>query len=294
MTNPILHKNPIYKVHINTVKCKFCKEPDSVVKYGLYKKIQQYYCKQYERKFTDNGSLVGMRTPIEQMSSAMSMFYEGLSLSAIQRQLRQTHGSLPSTSTIYEWIIRFTDIAVSAESQYRAKTGKIWVADETVLKIGGQNVWFWDVIDYDTRFLLASHFSVTRKTSDAEKLMLNALEHVQNIPKTILTDKLRAYLDGIERVFGADTKHIQSKGFIKEPNTNLIERFHGTLKNRTKVMRGMKSIDTAKIVMDGWLIYYNFFRPHEGLKGKTPAHMAGINFPFQNWTDVVKGGDTRR
>jgi hypothetical protein len=27
-------------------------------------------------------------------------------------------------------------------------------------------------------------------------------------------------------------------------NTNLIERFHGTLKDRTKIMRGLKDIET--------------------------------------------------
>jgi transposase InsO family protein len=65
--------------------------------------------------------------------------------------------------------------------------------------------------------------------------------------------------------FGADTQHLQSKGFAIKPNTNLIERFHGTLKSRTKVMRGLKSPETALLILDGWLVYYNFFRPHEAL-----------------------------
>ena len=102
------------------------------------------------------------------------------------------------------------------------------------------------------------------------------------------TDKLQAYLDGIELAFGADTKHLPAKRLTAIPGTQIIERFHGTLKARTKVMRGLKKRDTAKLIMDGWLVHYNFFRPHETLKGKTPAQKAGIRFPFKNWLDVVK------
>lgn len=105
-------------------------------------------------------------------------------------------------------------------------------------------------------------------------------------PKVVLTDKLAAYIDGIEQEFGADAKHIQSKPFTVKDSTNLIERFHGTLKARTKVMRGLKEIETAKLFTDGWLVHYNFFRPHETL-GKTPAEAAGITFAFKNWLGVV-------
>ena len=52
-------------------------------------------------------------------------------------------------------------------------------------------------------------------------------------------------------MYGADVCHIQSRGFTKSLNTNLIERFHGTLKARTKVMRGMGNRETAQLVMDG-------------------------------------------
>jgi hypothetical protein len=108
-------------------------------------------------------------------------------------------------------------------------------------------------------------------------------------PKYVITDRLAAYLDGIELAFGSETKHIPSKPFtVKESSTNVIERFHGTLKDRTKVMRGIKRVDSAKLFAEGWLVHYNFFRPHESLKGKPPAEAAGIDFPFKNWLDVVR------
>ena len=104
----------------------------------------------------------------------------------------------------------------------------------------------------------------------------------------IYTDSLRAYLDGIELTFGRDTQHKQGGPFDVEVNTNLIERFHGTIKERTKVMRGLRRVDTARAFMDGWLVHYNYFRPHMSLKSKTPAEVAGINFPFRNWKGVCE------
>ena len=102
-----------------------------------------------------------------------------------------------------------------------------------------------------------------------------------------MTDKLRAYLDGVELAFGSETKHVQTKPFTVQQNTNLIERFHGTLKDRTKVMRGLKSRESAKLLTDGWLVHYNYLRPHETLR-KTPAEAAGIKFPYKDWLDITK------
>ena len=67
------------------------------------------------------------------------------------------------------------------------------------------HIWFWDIIDDSTRFLLASHISLTRTIKAAEILMQNALDRAGKVPRIIYTDKLAAYLDGIELTFGADT-----------------------------------------------------------------------------------------
>ena len=261
-----------------------------MVKNGTRKQVQRFLCRDCRRTFNNNKALPGMRTPTDQIGCALSAFYEGSSLNAICRQMKQTYNYCPSDSTVYKWVVRFTKAALSEANNYQAEAGTIWIADETVLKIGGKNIWFWDLIDDRTRFLLASHFSKTRTIKDANTLMTQSLDNATNVPKIIITDKLRAYLDGIELAFGADAKHLQSEGFEAEINTNLIERFHGTLKARTKIMRGMKKIETAKLFMGGWLIHYNFFRPHQSLDGKTPGEVAKVDFPFKSWTDIVKGG----
>lgn len=285
----MLQNKVSYTYHID-IPCKYCGDTKGVYKFGTYNGVQRYFCKECKRKFTSNDTLLGMRVDINIISSAISMFYEGLSLNAIRRQLQEIFDYYPSDSTVYEWIIRFTKKVLLVADTFKAKTGNAWVADETVLKIAGKNTWFWDVIDTKTRFLLASHLSPSRTTKDCQMVMIEAIEHSLYIPNQIITDKLGVYTDGIEAVFGSYTEHFRSQGFITQPNTNMIERFHGTIKSRTKIMRGMKGIKTAELIMDGWLIHYNFFRPHESLKGKTPSQKAGIIFPFKNWEDVLRKG----
>jgi putative transposase len=258
-------------------KCKYCGS-SNVVRFGHSKKSQRLRCKDCGRTFLDNEALPEMKTPVNQIAGALSMYYGGMSLNAIRRHLDQQYGNRPSDSTIYEWITRFTKEVVSKTKEYKPDVGDVWIADETVLKIGGKNVWFWDIIDAKTRFLLASHLSHTRTTKDALTLMKRAEARAGKAPELVFTDKLKAYLDGIELAWG----------FEAPMNTNLIERFHGSLKDRTKVLRGFKRLDTARLIMDGWLVHYNFFRPHETLKDRTPAEKAGVKYPYNNWDDVIR------
>lgn len=274
------------KVPYFDVTCKYCGSR-RVIKYGHYGGVQRFFCNDCKRKFADNDAPPDMKTPIEQVGTAIGMYYEGQSLNSIRRLLTQIYHSYPSDSTIYRWLVKFTKQAVDEAEDLKPSVGDTWVADETVLDIDGKNVWFWDIIDAKTRFLLASRLSRSRTIKDAALLMNEAKHRAGKSPEVILTDKLAAYLDGIELVFGADTKHIQSKPFTIENNTNLIERFHGSLKDRTKVMRGLKSIKTARLITDGWLLHYNFIRPHESLDDKTPAEVAGVNYPYRNWQDIV-------
>jgi len=267
--------------------CKFCGSGKHIVRYGTYKGIQRYFCRNCERKFSDTDSPEKMRYPSVQISSAITMFYEGMSESMIQRHLQQVYGTKPSTGTIHEWIVKYTKQAINKLDRYVAKTCNTWIADETVLQIGGYNVWFWDIIDDKSRFLLASHISFTRTTKHAETFLLKAFNHADCTPDIIITDKLNVYLQAVSNIFGKNTKHLTSKGFTVQPNTNMIERFHSTLKFRTKIMRGLKSIETAQLFLDGWLIHYNFFRPHSSLKGRTPAEVARIEFPYKSWSDIV-------
>jgi putative transposase len=272
---------------MTNLTCKYC-QSENVIKFGLYKDTQYYYCKACKHKFASIETIPKMQTTTKCVADVLNMYYEGMSEAEIRRNLIQQDNSYVSTGSIYNWVKRFTDLATKEVEKHKPDVGSVWVADETVIDIDGKNVWFWDIIDTKTRYLIASHMSYTRTSKDAEELMKQAYKRTGKMPRVIYTDKLRAYLEGIERTFGAETHHALGSPFNVESNTNFIERFHGTLKSRTKVMRGLHTIDSARVFLDGWLVHYNYFRPHMSLNDKSPAQVTGIKFPFKNWKDVCE------
>ena len=286
-----------------TIICKYC-QSKNVRKYGKYGNTQYYYCNVCERKFTPNASLFGMKTPANQVSAALDMYYKGLSLNEIREHLQSEYQNTPSSSTVFQWVEKYTDKAVEECSKHQPKVGDTWVADETYVRVDRHSkattenpyskskkakwVIFWDIIDARTRFLLASHITSTRDKKDAQALMEKATRHAGKTPKVVVTDKLAAYLDGIELTFGADTEHRQGSPFRIANDNNLIERLHGTIKERTKVMRGLRTPETAKRFLDGWAVYYNYMKPHESLDSKTPAEAAKCDYAFRDWVDFIR------
>lgn len=269
------------------MNCKYC-ESENVIKFGKYKDTQYYYCKECERKFSNPDTIPKMQYSTDKIADALNMYYEGMSLKEIRRNLIQQHNDYISDATIFNWVKRFSKQAIIEAGKYKPKVGSIWVADETMIELDGKNVWLWDIIDTKTRFLIATHMSFTRTTKDAQSLMEQAYRRTGKIPRIIYTDKLRAYLDGIELTFGADTEHKAGSPFEVGSHNNYIERFHSTIKSRTKVMRGLRTVDTARLFLDGWLVHYNFFRPHMSLKDMTPAMKSEIRFPYRNWKDITQ------
>ena len=115
------------------------------------------------------------------------------------------------------------------------------------------------------------------------------MEHTDIVPELILTDGLSSYRAAIPTVFSReDTHHIRTGPFDPDINTNLIERWHGTLKERTKVLRGLKSLESGQLLLKGFVVDYNFFRPHTSLNGRTPAVTAGYKGPITSWRDLVR------
>ena len=177
---------------------------------------------------------------------------------------------------------------------HKARTGDEWVADEMQVKVGGQKYWLWNVMDSETRYILAAYLSKNRDARAARALFRRAQANTENLPKTIKTDRLKSYISAIEDLFGADVKHVQSDGITAEVNNNLSERLQGTVRSRTKTMRGMDSRDSGQTYLDGWVLSYNLFREHESLGGKPPAEAAKVRAPFKSWEEAVERTGPRR
>jgi putative transposase len=269
------------------IVCPRCGSLD-IMKYGVRNGIQNYICRNCQRKFNAKEAPFHMWTSAEQIGASLNMYYDGMSLAKISRHLNDNYHNPVNPSTIYRWVIRYTAKAIDLLTPLKPMVCDTWVVDETVIKAGGHNIWYWDILCEHSRFLIASHLSKTRTMLDVSIVMRRAWQRTDKAPRFIVSDALGVYPDGIEHVFGAEALHIISRGFSDEINNNIIERFHGTIKERTKTLRGFKTPKTASFILNGFGINYNFFRPHMTLNDKTPAEVARIKAPVKNWTELVK------
>lgn len=278
----------------SAVHCKFC-GGQNTRKFGKRDGVQNYYCNDCNTKFAGTDALPHGRVSPAFIANALQEYYSGMSLHSIEENIEsQTDGDISHTA-VNKWINKYTNEAVQQTKGLHPKVGDTWIADETYIQTDvktsdPKGVVFWDIIDAKTRFLLASRITTTRGTQDAKALMELASKRAGKTPKVVVTDKLAAYIDGVELAFGADTKHRQGGPFKVKANgasTALIERFHNSLKERTKVMRDLRDKHTLKRFTDGWLVYYNFFRPNMALHDKAPAQVAGLEYANHSWADVV-------
>jgi len=259
------HKKTIVTEYL--IKCRHCGSKD-VSKYGSYKTIQYYICKTCNTKFAEIDSYPDMKYPKVYIDRALTYYYGGMSLRGIQSTFRSLMSADIVPSTIWRWILKYSRIVNEFTLDLRPKLSEVWIADETMIGIWGQNWWYWDIIDTETRFLVASHLSRTRTELDSTRLFQMARLRSKTRPAAIITDKLGQYNRAFSKVFYTRTLankvyHLKTEGFTEPTNTNLIERFHGTLKQRTKVMRDLKEQTSARIILDGFVNHYNFFMKHD-------------------------------
>ena len=66
-----------------------------------------------------------------------------------------------------------------------------------------------------------------------------------------------------------------------------MERFNGEVRDREKVMRSLKKVDSP--ILKGLQLYHNYIRPHSALDGKTPSAKCGIEVNGENkWLTVIQ------
>jgi len=143
-------------------------------------------------------------------------------------------------------------------------------------------------MDERTRSRLVSVITKTREIKDDRKPFKKSKEVAGKKPHTMVTDGLASYKDAFNKEFydhHQSCKHIADVA-LQESLNNVLERMHGGIREREKVMRGLKEDYTPIIPMNQ--IYYNFIRPHQALNGLTPAEMAGIGVEGENkWMSLL-------
>jgi transposase-like protein len=273
------------------MRCKYC-DFESVTKKGFVNNKQLYKCKDCGHRFFENGKFAKMKADKSLIVTALNLYYDGLSLRKAQRNLEQIFGERISQVTILNWVRKYSKLVKEFVTTLTPQLSGLWHEDETMLSCEGKNIWFWEMIDEDTKFLVASHLSGTRTLEDTIAVFKKGYDQSKIKPRAVFVDGSFVYETAFNKVFYTmrkDTRPelVQRVGIRARETNNIIERMHGTIKDRTKPMRGLKAFDSTKAILEGFTIHYNFVRPHQSLNGKTPAQVARMEAP-NNWKSLIE------
>jgi putative transposase len=280
-------KAPFNVIYIE-IRCKYCDSQD-ISKYGRYKNVQLWWCKSCKRKFTDSHAFPGMKIPLDRVQSALSMYYKGISLKSIRKQLDEEYNYYPSDSTVYRWIHRSTEEISNDTKSHQPIVGDVWIAFEKPIMIGPKKFWTLDMVDTRTHFLLASSLSANRSIEDARILIETAVNRAHKIPREIVNRRKARYAHAVEQALGANGAQIQIRNAVQEEEIKLSVYLRRVFKGRDALVRGMKLLERAKSNLAGWMIYYNYYMTQESLHGKSPSQEARIEYKYESnrWLERV-------
>lgn len=300
----------------NNIQCPNCSKKN-VTKRGFRyterrEKIQKYFCKDCKHRFVLDNPFYRMRNKDLIITQTMDMYYSGMSFRKIAQHLQRFFPKSVCHSTIYRWVMRYVPIMENFTDKQKIKASWQLQFDEVEYKRrvshigkGVKDEFFIDGIDIDSRYLVSSQYATDRKTDTLNKVLGKARQKVGEQVKVISTDGLNAYPRVIKKTFGlklhkggkvASTSKVIHQ-VIKSDSGKFnykIERFHNTLRERTKIMRGFHGcINSAQTLMKGYEIYYNWIRNNLALEGQTPSQIAVPNVQIENkngWLELIQRG----
>ena len=281
----------IHQITANS--CLQC-HSSNLVKHGIrhnkYGDIQRYSCKDCHKRFTINVGFEKMHTTPQIITEAMQLYFSGESFRNITNFFRVQSVNI-SHLAVYKWVNKYTRLMESYLEKLKPKVGNAWRTDELYVKISGNMKYLYALMDDETRYWIAQQVSANKNTADVRPLFRRAKEIAGKRPNVLISDGAPNFNQAFKDEFftrrkprSRHVRHIRMQG---DHNNNRMERLNGEVRDREKVMRGLKKVNTS--VLPGYQIYHNYFRPHEGIGNVTPAEKCGIRIEGDNkWVTVIQ------
>ncbi len=302
------NKNSTLKVKSISEPCPHCTSRNTIKRAKRETQnrgtIQRYFCKDCRKRFTKHDPFFRMRNTPQKITLCMDLFFRGISTRKVQEHLQAFYPHNSDNSTIYRWIIKYSDYISRFTDTLKPTLGAEVQVDEIEFHRrknpraheGIAQNWLIDSIDPKTRFAVASNYVESRNTEEIKSIMQSIKKKAENV-KIITTDGFMAYENVVKKTFGYSNKlkkykivHNQVIASQGEGFNYPIERLHNNIRARTKTMRGFHgSVESARAILKGIEIYYNYITKHQGIN-KTPSEEAKIklNLSCNRWFSLIK------
>ena len=167
--------------------------------------------------------------------------------------------------TVYRWVQRFTPLLAEAARPCRHAVGDRWQVDETYVKVAGQWRYVYRVIDQFGQ-VIDVFVSSRRDLRAARRFFEQAIGATKRTPVEVVTDRAPMYPGVLDELLPAAwhrTDQYANDG---------VEGDHGRLKARLGLMRGLKQVRSARVVIAGHAFVQNLRRGHYELAVGEPVN----------------------
>jgi transposase-like protein len=259
-------------------------------RHNKYRDLRRFLSRDCGKRFVVNLGFEKMQATPQAITGAMQLYFTGESFRNVQKFLR-LQGVNMNHVTVYEWVGICIKLMKGYLEKITPQLGDNWRTDEMYVKIQGNMKYLFAMMDDETRFRISQMVAEHKGTSDVQPMFREAREKAGKKPEVLISDGAanfyRAYNKEYWTHFNPRPVHIQEIRMSGKVHNNKMERQNGEVGDREKVIRGLKKDDSP--VIDGIQVFHNYFRPHEGLDGKTPAEAAGIKIEGENpWITVIQ------
>jgi putative transposase len=279
---------------ISQLACRYCNS-EHIVKKAIRRNkqysIQRYLCKDCGKRFSFNIGFEKMRARPDAITSAMQLYFTGESFRNVMRFLK-LRGINVTHVAVYKWIRKYVTLMQSYVEKIKLPSlGNAWRTDELYVKIRGNMKYMYAIMDDETRFWIAQQVCATKYTADIKPLFRKAKEVAGKRPNVLISDGAPNYNQAFKDEFFTRRKprsrHIRHIRLQGDRNNNKMERLNGEVRDREKVMRGLKKVNTSTLT--GYQLYHNFVRPHEAIANMTPAEKCGVRIDGDNkWVTLIQ------
>jgi putative transposase len=253
--------------------------------------LQKFECLQCGKYFTINLGFEKMKHNPKGITMAMQLYFSGESLRNTQHSL-ELLGMKVSHKTVYLWIRKYIGLMERFLDKITPDVGETWRTDEMYVKFSGNMKYVFAMMDDETRFRLSQMVADHKGTSDVRPMFREARQKAGKKPILLISDGAANFAEANKKEYQtryADdtTNHIRDIRLDATVHNNKMERQNGEVRDREKVMRGLKNTDSP--ILRGFQVFHNYIRPHMGLDGRTPAEAAGIQVKGDNkWLTIIQ------
>ena len=290
----VRERNKVTIEPVTIDSCRFC-HGKNIVKNGIRKNkhtaIQRFSCSDCHRTFSMNLGFEKMKHNPKGITTAMQLYFSGESLRNVARSLKLL-GMEVSHQTVYNWIEKYTKLMNQYLDKITPQVGDAWRADEIYIKVRGELKYVFAMMDDETRFWIAQEVGDRKEGHNARGLLQKAKQVTGTKPKVFITDGLGSYHEAYMKEFWTlkrrnRTLHIRHIHLQGDMNNNKMERLNGEIRDREKVMRGIKKKDS--VTLTGYQLFHNYIRPHSALDGLTPSEKCGMEIKGDNkWITLIQ------